>query len=100
MHVHSDLRRMLGTTDPAMITPEAAAAAGVSVPGFHYIGLFAGGTKPKPFQRRRANLSADVPDGEPTIAAFAYSAYSAYKPHAHSQCNLLLSCPLNPCHSC
>ena len=54
----------MGTADPALVTPEAAAAAGASVPAFHYIGLFAGGTKPKPFQRRRANLSAIVPDGE------------------------------------
>lgn len=56
----------------ARIRAGMRAAAANAVPGaptpplppeFDYIGLFAGATKPRPFQRRRANLSPVVPDG-------------------------------------
>jgi hypothetical protein len=59
------------------------------------IGLFAGGTKPKPFQRRRANLSSTVPDGHlpalGTMRAAAIAAHSSLakplRPGTHSTNN-------------
>ncbi|CAM9474709.1 unnamed protein product, partial [Phaeothamnion confervicola] len=35
-----------------------------TMPEFVYIGMFAGSSKPKPFQRKRANLSSTVPANE------------------------------------
>lgn len=40
-----------------------ASDSGVSIPPFTYVGMFAGETKPKPFQRKRPNISK-IPSGK------------------------------------
>ena len=46
------------------------------IPSFNYVGMYAGATKPKPFQRKRANLSTRAQGKLPslttmrTLAAF------------------------------
>ena len=41
----------------------ASARQGVRIPPFMYVGMFAGSTKPKPFQRKRPNISK-IPAGK------------------------------------
>ena len=41
--------------------------SGVRLPPTTYIGMFAGATKPKPFQRKRPNLSTLAPSKLPTL---------------------------------
>jgi hypothetical protein len=41
----------------------ASSRQGVKIPAFMYVGMFAGSTKPKPFQRKRPNISR-IPAGK------------------------------------
>ncbi len=45
------------------LTGIAQNQSGVKIPPFSYVGMFAGSTKPKPFQRKRPNLSK-IPAGK------------------------------------
>lgn len=54
----------------------AAGENASSTPASVYLGIFAGFTKPKPFQRKRPNLSYAVPEGDlPTLKVGALSQY-------------------------
>ncbi len=44
-------------------TNMASSRQGVKIPPFMYVGMFAGSTKPKPFQRKRPNISK-IPTGK------------------------------------
>lgn len=59
----------------------------VKIPSPTYIGMFAGATKPKPFQRKRPNLSRLPPGKLPTLQEMRTIANElhkgSYKPCSH-----------------
>lgn len=62
----------------------ASRSQGVKVPAINYVGMFAGATKPKPFQRKRPNISK-IPQGKlPPLTEMRNSALDfhsgSYKP--------------------
>jgi hypothetical protein len=63
----------------------ASSRSNVKIPPFMYVGMFAGSTKPKPFQRKRPNISK-IPSGKLPILSVMRSAAERRHSGSYSPC--------------